>query len=460
MPPTPDALLDLLETRGLHAGEAIQQLQALEPEAVRAALMPRLVRGEVEGLDTFGLLDRVLEHAGVGDEAQQVASMVLDTTRTRTLRASLAHQLSAEARSEWESLLEGDELPDGDETLPMEASVRRRLMYLSFDAEPEGLLAYFEGVDAEFAELISPKIEALRQGQRIDAVIAYRAALERPELSAFHPWMLDAVAAEATPAGVELLERLREQADGDQRAALHRAVVKARTRLIDPDAASVAPLPDGEAWISTTDPDGTIGVLARFPRPDGAEDVITLMLNLTGVLPTGGLMARQPPSVLAELLEQFTGAGVIGVVSATPAQAGQVVQRVLDFTGLDALPAEARSGVELLLRCARAETPSALPEPHPSPTIEALYALLQRKYYRVWALPPAIAEAFRRNKEGLPLDDIADELSVALSVLHAATDHMARWHALEGDAEAASLMGAVASSDKLLGILMALLTPR
>lgn len=437
--PTAAELVDSIASGGLNALGRQAVLESVDPDELRAVLVQRLLHGGA--LPSPGVLDKLFEIAHVMSDHEQLVPVMLDAGRPRALRASLALALADENPEEWESLIDSDVLPVEDETLPIEALARHRLMAMAMNmAGPDGLALLLEQVHPEFAEDLGPRIEAIRRGLQYGAVRAYSAVLERPALAPFHPVLLDAVADEGSNEAVELLERLRDQAPVDERRTLQRAVLRARTALIEPHAAE---LPEGEAWVSSTDPEGALAVFARFPQPDGSEHALTLLIGRDGRVPTGGLLLNQGPGLLQRLRAPLENSGVILFAPAPPSEAGHIVRDVLGDQ-LDTVPDAARSGIELMLRLADGVPRAPLPEAAEKPSIEAFAELLSQPPYGTWALDRPLADRIQRvSREGRAPQDELDEITREFEKIDAACEHMARWHQWRGEHDAARLMASV-----------------
>lgn len=438
--PTAAELVDSIASGGLNALGRPAALESVDPDELRAVLVDRLLHGGA--LPSPGVLDKLFEIARVMDDRERLVPVMLDPARPRPLRASLALALADEFPDEWEALLDRDDLPIEDETLPIEALARHRLMAMGMNlAGPDGLALLLEQVHPEFAEDLGPRIEETRRMLQLGAGRAYGVVLERPELAPFHPTMLDAVADEGSNEAVELLERLRDNApDDDARRTLQRAVLRARTALIEPHAAE---LPEGEAWVSSTDPEGSLAVFARFPQSDGSEHALTLLLGRDGRVPTGGLLLNQGPGLLQRLRAPLENSGVILFAPAPPSEAGHVVRDVLGDQ-LDTVPDAARSGIELMLRLADNVPRAPLPEAAEEPSVEAFSELFSQPPYGTWALDRPLADRIQRvSRDGRAPREELDQITREFEKIDAACAHMARWHRWRGEHDAARLMASV-----------------
>lgn len=417
---------------------------AIPPNELREELVRRLTRPGAGGVPPPGLLDTLLQHARVMPAWDRLKPVLLDTSQPRALRASLSIRVVDEDQESWEAMLEADELPVEDETLPLEALARLHLLGLTFEPDGASLVQLLSQVAVDFAPTLAPRIETIRRELHLSALSTYGAALESAALAPFHAPMLQAVALEASPAGVALLERLRDEAEGPRRREIQKALLKAHTQIIDP-APGTRTVPEGEAWVSSTDPEGRFVILMRLPQEDGREHVLNLQLSYSGLLPAGGLVFNQGPALLPKMLEPFLKSPV--VTTPVPlAEAGHVVRRLVETGRLDVVPNEQRAAVELVLQFAGTAPSAALTAPAPDPTKEAFATLVTGRAYRTWG--PALGQLLRAPVA----EQIPSQATVLVRHLEAACEHMARWHGWRGESEAAALMASATEAGERRGL--------
>lgn len=414
---------------------------SLPPDELREELLARLETGDAAVLPPPDMLQILFLRALVMPAIDRFVAILQDVTRPRALRAAVAWRILDEDTDFWHELVDDEDFPYDDETLPLEALFRFHLMRLGLYSANEFPLL-LEGVHEDFVDRLSPALEEQRKEFGLGAVETYGPILECPSLAKFHPLMLEAVAREASSAGVELLERLRDAADAELRPAFQRALLKARTQLIDPHPENRLP-PGGEAWVSNTDLEGIVAVFAHIPKPGGTEIAINLILSVAGDLPRGMYMPNQVPAFLQTMIEPILD-GRLPSVKVSLAEAGHAVRRVINATQQDIISNSVRPAVDAMLRFADMESEPSAPTPLTEPTTEQFSALLSTPPYLTWHFDREMAARIRRlSTLEAPAPDEERVILEWFRGVDLACVHMAWWHQRRGESEEASLIASV-----------------
>lgn len=419
----------------------VDVIEALPQDELREELLGRLEMGDGAVLPPPDMLQILLHRALVMPAIERFKAIVLDASRPRALRAAVAWRILDEDTEYWHALVDNDDFAYEDETLPLESLFRFQLTRLGFYSENE-FPELLEGVHEDFVDRLGPALEELRQEFGLGAIMTYGPVLERADLAAFHPPMLEAVAREEGSAGVELLERLRDSTDEALRPAFQRALLKARTELIGPPPEPRLP-PGAEAWVSDTDLEGMLVVFARVPQKAGTEIAINLVMSLTGKLPQGLYMPNQVPGFLQAMMKPFLE-NRLPIAKVSLAEAGHAVRRIINATQQDVIPDTVRTAIDAMLRFADMAPEPPPPTPATAPTAEQFAALLATPPYITWCFDRAMVPRIKRL--ATVETSAPDEERVVREWFRGvglACEHMAWWHQRRGENEEASLIGSV-----------------
>lgn len=369
-PLTESALLDRLEGR--------------DPAAVRQALVAAMVEGRVP-THGVGVWVAALAHLGTVDVTGPLLEVALDGQRQARLRAAC---VAAMEFSDSDGMQEAAERLGGAALVSLtEATFLGLLVDLEGDpARAEGLADLLGGFPQPIDPRVAHPLESARRGLGIPAALAYAGAIRRPALAPLLPALLEAIAAEGGPLGLEVVERARDEAEGGRRRALQEALIRMHTRAIDPDAH--VGLPAAQAWVGSCDGHGVYPLLVAAERPSGGLCLTDLTLVASGGVVGAVVIPEISHADLHRSLEHIREEAHVELVELPVAVAAELADEAAAQGEARALdpPADAASALALV-RQYRATPPHAPPAAEPQRSVRRAvvdHLLESREAFRDW----------------------------------------------------------------------------
>lgn len=316
------------------------------------------------------------------------------------------------------------------------ASVYSALVMAHGHPEAIGTLhAMAKNVPSAHRAMWASFVEDVRQRAGLPASAAYARLLGDATLAADDGargvW-LDAVVAEADPAGVALLQKLRAGAPKKLRAPFQVALLKLETAVISGVVAGAAD--KVRVWCSHPDGQGAVASLVAFANPDGTSTVVNLCFRLSRDLRQGFVLPRTQEREVADMLRELT-AGSIEVVRAPVGEFATIVdEAVASHKRMGVrVPAECEAPIRALERLPRAPLPDAPAAAAVSP--ERVREILRGSHHTYWYFDDADLHMYAAGGGG---DRAAVLATLGRSPMRERVEAMARfmvhWARWQGDA--------------------------
>lgn len=443
---------DLFRHPPVNRAELEQRLEAASAPEVRRLLVERLTSAQIEGAEG-DLLVHVFQILRVGSAAEELLALVADGTHDVKARA-LAMSVLLHENPDYGAALR-NVIPEND-LLELAAQPLCHAMAGVESAPEDGeqLAAALEMVPAEIRSSLFEQLERHRKKSGIPAAVAYEEVLRHKSLRALRPAILSAIVSEGGHDAIALVERLHEaESDPTARRELLGALMRLRTRSLD---GHIRPLGESAAHISSCDGQGAYFVLGDRKNPDGTHTLALLCIRAAGEIRDGYILSGQPPEQVDALLNRFSvDAGTrfvkVSVEAAAPLVFSAVKQ--MESRGLSP-PPDAVPVLRFFDRGPHPRSPVGPPGADSvRPTLTALRRLMKRdEYRRSWFVdagdlnragvePPRgriDASFLRAATKRLARGRVLVERVVAMA------RHMAAFHTLSNDPEAAALCSAAA----------------
>jgi hypothetical protein len=479
---TRDVLADLIERPPLNEGELARRLRDLDPAEGRREIVDRLFAGSAPR-DSLEMLAAALLHLGIGGQEARLERIAADARRGRPERWT-ALSLVFSASPERANALLVDLGPQDGLRLMLQPAAQA-IAYVV--AEPEAGDAIAEALAALPHEMRPEAIaylEEVRRSAGTPAILAYRELLQREGLADLRDPVLQAIVDEGgAEAGAELVTLRDEAEDPGARQAFQRALLRLGTRAIEAPSAPVTV--QGEAHLGICDGQGAFVLLGCFTNADGSTSIADLCIRAGGEVRDGFAAAALDEGEVASFFARMRESGLGDLAPLTLAEGAAVA-----FAGVERsrragipVPDDARPAVLLFERAraagaagegARPEGDLAAPALGPV-TLADARALLALPYYGSWffdagdlggagvSLPGqggGAGDGPRSSKRGGAAKRAASprrrkprpewfeaalvqlEGSEVAPRLRAMLAHMARWHALRGEAGPAGVCAA------------------
>lgn len=449
--PDARAILDeLFAHPPVSRAELEQRLDRTSSQDVRRLLIDRIVRGRLREADS-DLMVSLFHLVGVGRECEVLVDAVADVRRERHVRACALAVLLAADPTYSERLRK--RVP-ADDLLSLVAEPLAQFIFQS-EANPddgEALVAALESVPPEMLQPLFAQLEHRRRYGGVPAAVAYEQVLGRPDLSALHPEILNALTEEGGRDAVQLLESLRSDAsDPAQHRLLQGMLMRLHTRTME----GRTRLPGTTfAHISSCDGQSTFFLLADRSNLDGTHTLALLCISAQAGIRDGHIATRQTSAQAEYLLSRFTAEAGVEFVRVKLEQANAIVQKTLRDH-----PSPPDS-VRAVLRFFGRSEPGPLPRIAKATraTLAQLRTQLQKRpYEQTWFIDGADMASLPEPPPTRRQPTVAwysgataalAERTLLRDRIVAMATHMAFWHQLRGEAGAAGLCLAAAESTR------------
>ena len=436
----------------INEAELRQRLSPVSKESARGVLVSMLHRSAV-GEEEYGLFLEVFSQLGIGGQREDLLALVNDRNRD-TLARTLAMTLLAEDDPDY---LDADMTGIDPEDFSQLADRPLIELMTAVEADADAaadLTAFLLESPEEIRSFLLLRLGSCRRDVGVSAVTAYGHALGCPELVELHPVMVDALIEEGGDEAIELLEHLKSGArDGQARRLYQRALMRIRTRSIDPGYR--LPVPSGTAYLASCDGQGAFVLLGLFEKPNGSSTTVNLCIRAAADVRDGFVLPRHKRSDLERIIEQLCEGTGCRFVPISLGEAASVVAAAVERTaalGLP-LPADAHPAVRLFQQIGEAgKDGRAAAPPEAKPTLGRMRRLMKDSIYRNWLfdtgdlanarVPPVPSDKageawFRTAARNLDRPELKKRL-VAMA------RHMEMWHASRGEPEEAALCASAA----------------
>jgi len=435
---------ELFDHPPVNEAELKQRLKRLRRATVRQELVDRMERGELEEANE-PLVLALFRLLGPGEQQQRLVQMATDRESTPRTRFLALESLDEETKGALgEHLHEVD--PEAAHAMATAPLVDLMTSVQANPAQAEMVTLVLLGTPEPERERMLHLLGQCRRTVGTPAAVAYRHALSEPDLVPYHPHMIDAIVVEGGEAGAVLLEMLRDMAEGAQRSLLQKAMLRLRTRAIDPGQAPAAPA--GRAFVTSADGQGTFILVACFDNPDETATVADLCIRAGGDLRDGLVLAHVLPEEAQGFVDELARRSKLALAPLSLGEAAALSLAAVDRTRVAGLPIplEAIPALDLVGRV----RPEPAPVPDDSGTTPALAQvrrLLEQPVYSAWFFdegdmqdalqgqpPPRQRSIAWFSKAAARLEGPGVQARLVGMALH-----MARWHQLLGEPGQADL---------------------
>jgi len=433
----------------VNEAELKQRLKGLQRAQVREELVDRMERGELEEANE-PLVLALFRVLGPGKQQARLVRMASDKTTTPRTRFLALESLDEETKG-----MLGEHLHEVD---PEAAQAMATAPLMDLMAAVQGNPAQAEMVtimllstpEADREQMLT-LLGHCRRKVGTPAAVAYRHALAEPGLIPFHTMMIEAVVEDGGEAGAALLELLRDETEGAQRRRLQKALLRLRTRAIEPGR--TPRVPAGRALVTNADGQGTFILVVSFDNPDGSATVADLCIRAGGDLRDGLVLAHVPPAQAEEFIAELGNSNRLALAPLPLSEAAAMALSAVERTRAMGLPVPL-DGVAALDLIGRVP-----PEPGvvregvgPTPPLAQVRKLLKQPGYSAWFFDEG---DMQETLQGRPpphkptaawIGQIATRLEGpgVRARLVGMARHMARWHQLAGEPEQAALCARLA----------------
>lgn len=439
--------------------ELRERLSAVDKPTARRVMLTLLRKGVV-GEQDGPLFSAVFEQIGLGKAVDDLVAIAGDKEYASHVRARAMSVLSEGDPSRVSTLMER---LSPEEMAPLaELSLIEMLAAIQADPEQADAVLYvLETTPPELRGLMMEQVEQCRCKAGTPAADTYRSLLGDPDYAPYWNDALQAVVEEGGARGIALLEGLRDDsADPGRHRLFQGAVLRARTRQIDPETPGQEL--QGTAHVGSCDGQGAFIMLSVLDNPDGSTTLADLCIRCAADVRDGFVIPRSSHTEVQELLRDIHAGVGVCFVEVPLTHAALLVQEALQRTAEagQTVPADAQPAVSLLQRVDErqvamvAEAETSAEGVRPRVTIKATRELLGRPEYEHWffdggdldgagvqmpAEPPSLVKAawYKAAAKKLARPKIRARLSAMLR-------HMERWHRWNGDAHEAALCGRLA----------------
>lgn len=429
--------------------------QRLAPASVveaRRVLIERLTQGPIEESDG-DLFVSVFHILGIGNESQPLLNVVADSRRPRHVRAyALTVLLHADP-------LYSDKLREvvsEEELLSLAAQPMCQFLchIESNPDEAEQLALTLESAPEDLRFALFEQLDRFRKESGVPAAVAYEGVLGRPLLAALRPTILEALGSEGGTDAIALIEKQRQETkDLKTQRTLQGLLLRLRTRILE---GRTRALGKTRAYISSCDGQSAFFVLGERENPDATHTLALLCIRAAGDVRDGYVATRQPQSQVRTLLGRFTTDAGTEFVEVPLGRAAPLIEQAIARTLAEGrkLPEDALPALRFFQRVEPLELPAITPAERLS--LAALRPLLREPpYKRSWFVDPSDLEAsgVKPPKTNRPtaawLAQATRRLAqnaVLMQRVAAMARHMAVWHKLRNEDQAAALCIAAAEA--------------
>jgi hypothetical protein len=457
--PARDVVADLIDRPPMNDGELERRLQHVEPEDARREIVDRLFDGGAPR-ETVDLLASALLVLGATGHETRLERIAADPRRSRSERwtaLSLVYSTSPERANR---VLVGLQPTDGLQ-LTLQPAAEAVSDVLTDPAHGDTIADALEALPHELRPEAFAYLEELRRRAESPAVLVYRELLQRQGVEELRDLILEAVVKEGgAEAAAELVELRNEASAPGSQKAFQRALLRLGTRAIEAPAKALAP--KGQAHLGICDGQGAFIVLGCFENKDGTTSIADLCIRASAEVRDGFAAASMDEREIRTLFERMRESGLGDLAPLSLADAAEIVFAGVERTrqaGLS-VPQDARAAVLLFERALGARVASGdAPGPQSSPvtmadapgpargpvTLAEARALLALPCYESWFFDAGDLAAAGVILPQKPTRSWTDgalarlETSEVVPRLLAMLPHMARWHALRGEADRAAI---------------------
>ncbi|MCP4680010.1 MAG: hypothetical protein GY854_31870 [Deltaproteobacteria bacterium] len=447
---------DLFVHPPVNDAELDQRLGGIDSTEARRLLIDRLEKGKL--VDRSGpLFLAVVGRLGIGRQKRRLTRIALNLECNSRDRLWASMALTSEDPKMMDLLVR--ELgPEGmgilaelslfellamQDTQDIGASIETALENMLDDRPPGELLA---------------RIDSCRQGIGVSCTSAFGQTLRNEELSHIRSEILDLFIAEATDEGIAFLIELRDESPNeDDRRDFQAALLRLRSRRIDPSLRDVEP--SGYALVSNCDGQGDFVVLGVFENNDSTLTLVDLCLRAGGDVRDGAIYPRRRNRDVEDLVNDIQQQLGCVFVEVTLIEAAKLVEMAVKSAPDQepTVPEDARPATTLFERIRgefRWGAGSCALQAQQA-TISEIRSLLARpEYDDTWFFDLGDIQSGGMDLPSLtgPPDEWMEEVLSRLDStsvrgrLVAMAEHMARWHCWNDEPEMAALCRAVAGS--------------
>jgi len=440
---------ELFDHPPINDAELRQRLKGLQRAKLRRELVDRMERGELDEANE-PLVVALFKLLGPGDERERLVRMASDREAGPRTRFLALESLDDDTKSALgEHLHEVD--PEAAQAMATAPLIDLMTSVQANPAQAEMVTLVLLSTPDPERERMLALLGQCRRTVGTPAATAYRHALGVDDLVDLHGPMIDAVVTEGGEAGIALLEELRDASEGPRRTALQKALLRLRTRAIEPLHAEEEPT--GRAFVTGADGQGTYVLLVSFDNPDGSATVADLCVRAGGDVRDGLVLAHVEPEEASGFVDELGRRSGLHLATISLAEAAALALAAVERTrqaGLP-IPLEAAPALDLICRV-RPETTPTPDNAGPVPALAQVRRLLEHEGYRAWFFDEGdLQDALQgrpppRKRTSRWLAQAAARLEGpgVRARLVGMARHMARWHALAGDPARARLCARLA----------------
>ncbi len=320
-----DQLLADAADDGLSDADIARRLRGVDLADARTRLLDRLAVAELDEGDAVAL-GRTLQAADPASVLDRALDIIADRAVDESARLACFQAVMSVSPERIANAVRGD--PRRQAGLEF-AQVYSTLLAGHEHAEAiDTLHAMARQVPAKHLATWATFVERLRERAGLPASIAYAALLRDAALvmddGARAQW-LDAVVAEADPAGERLLDKLRAGAPKKLRAPFQAALLKLKTARVGGGKGAADKV---RVWCSQPDGQGAVAALVAIATPDGRNTLVNLCFRLTRDLRQGFVEPRADERTILEMIEQLTE-GSVEVTRAPPGEFAALVDEAV-----------------------------------------------------------------------------------------------------------------------------------
>jgi hypothetical protein len=445
---------DLFDCPPVTESELEQRLSGASPRSMQQALFEHLEKKEIEP-DVFFLFLDMFRSVGAESVKKQLLDLAMNKKASTDARALAVAVLELNTPEVTPRLIR--QLPPEVVERLNELPLIERVTTILADArEASTLVDLMMQGPVDMRRVIQQDLERVRRRMGAPAALVYAYALRERELKPLHQAMLDAVVEDGGPLSTALLEALRDETTDEKAArAIQKALLSIRTREIEKPPEE----PAGTAFLGSCDGQGAFVMFAYLETAGGSGTTVDLCIRAGQEIRDGFVVPRHSREGLAGMMGDLEQNAHLEFREIPLGLAIEIAVAARRWTGEMGVPVplEAQPPLALLERHARRGDidPYARVEPAPSLSHADLERVLARPTYVHWVFDATdLIDAGMGAPRGQPDDAWVTRALRSLDTpanrrrVVGMAQHMALWHSVGGDHEAAGVLAAAARATR------------